>query len=86
MCALLEVFGSYAEQFTETINDNAGSFYLFVHCVCDTHHIHNSGVRMREPHAIETALRMCVCIYACLLTCGHIHTLNFKLADSNFKD
>ena len=85
MCALLEVFGSYAEQFTETINDNPGSFYLFLHCVCvcvcDAHHIHNIGVRMSEPHTIETALRMCVCIYACLLVlmamCVHC-TLNFK--------
>ena len=30
------------------------------------------GASLSEPHTSGTALRTCVCMFACLLACGHI--------------
>ena len=35
------------------------------------------GASLSEPHTSGTALRMCVCIFACLLACLRPYTVNF---------
>ena len=45
-----------------------------MHCsytVCAQFEIREHTCHLSEPHTSVTALRMCVCMFACLLACGH---------------
>ena len=49
-------------------------------CVHKPHTLNIVGARMSKPHTSVAALRMCVCLLACLRP----YTVNFKLAHINF--
>ena len=48
--------------------------YMYLCTVCVYVHVANIpiGASLSKPHTSVTALHTCVCMYVCLLACGHI--------------